>query len=524
MHKEINQGFTLIEIIFAIAIMGVMAVMIMNNSNETLKEKNAVALAQETMDYAKITNRYIKNHYQEIYNLALTSGTPVVINWQTITAEEKQSVMKNKNRLGMIPCVYINNSGNQLIPYLYFVKPQSGTFRQPEQLVTNMAMKKIGAQAGYLASDGNAYGIYRGWQTSASGFNTAGCMGNGTVPNTLVINMSYMMDARSTLESDYTLHRPIDNTSVPGDPNNANTMTTDLYASTNNPDGSESPHRIVFNSYTNTGLQAANSYAGGASPLAGKQNLVVVRSGDNNPNNLAQGNFSAKTVQPTAQVSVGQGCDSTMLGAIANVCSPGSSNCTTTLAEQVIRGQMQCTYNVLFCQGVDPTDSTGSKLLNGYCWLPITTLDFLLNRPVRTADPEQKDWYGNKLNYSADCSQAVGRGFFILPGSVQYGDGPSPDEFGNHPNYCCHWVRQNNYESGAVVAGEPGWNKPLRNDYFQVEVQIGTRIVQKWAAVKNSDPWCWTSDCGNQYSYAPVLIQHYTCTNDATNFFYTGRY
>ncbi len=514
-----NKGFTFIELVFSLAILGIMTIMIIKNSNETLKEKSAVALAQETMDYAKISNRYIKNHYQEIYNLAATSGTPVVINWQTITAEEKQSVMKNKNRLGMIPCVYINNSGNQLIPYLYFVRPSSGTFRQPEQLLTNMAMKKIGAQAGYLASDGNAYGIYKGWQTAASGFNSAGCQGNGTVPNTLVINMSYMMDARSTLESDYTLHRPIDNTSSPGDPNNANTMTTDLYASTNNPDGSESPHRIVFNSYTNTGLQAANSYAGGASPLAGKQNLVVVRSGDNNPNNLAQGNFVAKTVQPTAQVSVGQGCDSTMLGAIANVCTPGSGSCNITLAEQIIRGQMQCTYNVLFCQGVDPTDSTGTKPLNGYCWLPITSIDFLLNRPVNTGNANS-----DQFAYSADCSQAVGRGFFILPGSVQYGDGPSPDTFGNHPNYCCHWNRENNFESGAVGAGINGWTNIYSNSTYNVNIMIGTRIVQKWGAVKNSDPWCWTSDCGNQYSYAPVMIKHYTCTNDTTNFTYTGVY
>ena len=515
-----KSGFTLFEIIFSLAILGIMAVMIIKNNYETLKEKYAVTLAQDTMDYAKISNRYIKNHYQEIYTLASTSGTPVVINWQTITAEEKQSVMKNKNRLGMIPCVYINNSGNQLIPYLYFVRPSSGAFRQPEQLVTNMAMKKIGAQAGYLASDGNAYGVYRGWQTSASGFNSAGCLGNGTVPNTLVINMSYMMDARSTLESDYTLHRPIDNTSSPGDPNNANTMTTDLYASSNNSNGTESPHRIVFNSYSNTGLQAANSYAGGTSPLAGKQNLVVVRSGDNTQNNLSQGNFSAKTIQPMARVSVGQGCDPTMLGAIARVCDLNDPSCQTTLAEKIIQGQMQCTYNVLFCQGTDPTSS---KPLNGYCWLPISSLDFLLTKPVRTSN-STTDEYGHKLNYSADCSQSVGRGFFILPGSIQYGDGPSPNEFGNNANYCCHWVRQNNYETGSVGAGEAGWEKYIENKTFNVRIMLGTRIVQKWGAVKNSDPWCWTSDCGNQYSYAPVLIRNYTCTNDTTNFTYTGNY
>lgn len=491
-----KNGYTLIELMLTLAIISTLTVLTLNSTNDITNQDKATKLAKQTLDYAKVANRYIKNHYQEILTQSATSS--IIINWSQVMQEENQSIMTKTNLLGMTPCILVKQSGNMIQPYLYFVMPPTGSYTIPDPQLTKITMLRIGSQAGYLNQDGNIYGLYKGWQVSSSGFNSAVCQGGGLITNSPVINLSFMQDLQVQLASDKTLHRPEDQSLPPGDPNNANTMTTDLYASVNNSDGTESPNRIVFNSTTNVGLQAASSYDAGTatvSKLASKKNLVVVRSGADNPQTLTQGNFTALTLQPLAQHAIGEACSNDMIGAMG-VQAPGA------VTDVILRGEVQCTRNVLFCQGVDPLGETP-------CWLPTRSLTFMFHQTLS--------------DYSIDCSKQVAPGFFVAPGTVQYRQGPSPDAFGNRANHCCHWAPDgSNYSTGPVGAGIDGFLKTYSNNKYNVSILVGEKIVQKWGAYRNDSFECQFSDCGNQYSYAPVQITAFNCTNDTTSFTYTS--
>ncbi|MCE2706824.1 MAG: type II secretion system GspH family protein [Proteobacteria bacterium] len=495
-----KNGYSIIELMLTLAIISTLTVLTLNSTSDIINQDKATKLAKQTLDYAKVANRYIKNHYQEILTQSATSS--IIINWSQVMQEENQSIMTKTNLLGMTPCILVKQSGNMIQPYLYFVMPPTGSYTIPDPQLTKITMLRIGSQAGYLNQDGNIYGLYKGWQVSSSGFNSAICQGGGLITNSPVINLSFMQDLQVQLASDKTLHRPEDQSLPSGDPNNANTMTTDLYASVNNSTGTESPNRIVFNSTTNVGLQAANSYAipdpnsKFRSPLADKKNLVVVRSGEDRAGVLTQGDFKAPTLQPLAQHAVGEACSKDMIGAMG-------IQALGAVTDVILRGQVQCTRNVLFCQGVDSSGETP-------CWLPTNSLTFMFHKTLS--------------DYSIDCSKQVAPGFFIAPGTVQYRQGPSPDAFGNHANHCCHWAPDGaNYSTGPVDAGIDGFlNTYSKGDPYNVSILIGEKIVQKWGAYRNDSFECQLSDCGDQYSYAPVQITTFNCTNDTSNFIYTS--
>lgn len=495
-----NIGFTVIEIVGVLAIVSLIIFMTAKMMLPMNNVTKATKLATQSLGYAKMSNRYINNHYQDI--LSQTATTPVIISWSQITQEIKSPLMPARNIIGQIPCVYITQSGKQIQPYLYFVTPTDGKSQTPTADLALNTMMKIGPQGGFVQNN-NVYGLYKGWQYPASPLVPNLCGGSSVPTNTTVINLGMMQDLHVQLASDTTLHRPQDQTSAPGASNNGNTLLTTVdFANIDEYTRVDQPHRMIFNNNNKVGLQAANSYyepdpvkarrqPTSLTALGAQNNLLVVRSGSiessDTKNTLDQGGFAAGTLLATLQVDQGAACSTDQIGATA-VIKPNSTN-------TIIRGQAQCTRNPVYC---------GNKP----CWLQINSYSVIFSRPL--------------ADYSVDCAQMVAPGFHIVPGSVQYVQGPSPDAFGNRANSCCHWAPDGaNYSTGNVSDGISGFLKYyIQSADYGLSVLQGEKIVQKWGAFKNGSLECQFTDCGNQYSYAPVLITSVTCSNDTSDFEY----
>lgn len=498
-HK--NSGFTLLEVIAVITIGGAIITLTLQQSRVFNKRTTGTQIATETLGYAKLANRFINNHYQDIYET--TKTTPVVINLSQITSEIKLPMMPKRNLQGLIPCVWVTQSGNQIQPYMFFVNPPDGKYSKPTPDLAYETMQKIGPQSGFVETNGIAYGLYKGWQFPVSSFATNSCGGSVIAPDSIVMNLGMMQDLHIPLQPDISLHRPEDQTTNPGDSNNSNTMQTTLDVA-NVDNGVDNPHRIVFNNSTNVGFQAASSYQQQPSDrrpqdqflktLGTKTNLLVVRSGTLDEskvkNTSNQGSFTAKTIQPTLQVDQGASCDASEIGASA-IMKPNQTNA-------FLRGLAVCTKNPVYCS------RTGDEDGNTPCWLPTTSYSIIFDHPLP--------------DYSVNCSTMVAPGFHIVPGSITYVAGPGPGAFGYSPGTCCRWNPENVYSTKSEQ-GVSGFIDIYKSSAkFGLTVIQGEKIVQKYGAVRDGD-FCPT-DCGNYYVFTPVRITSVTCSNDTSDFEY----
>lgn len=504
MKQRRNSGFTLLEFIAVVAIGGFIITMTLQQSSVFNKQNYATQVATETLGYAKLANRFINNRYQDIYET--TKTTPIVVSLAQITAEVKLPMMPKRNLQGLIPCVWITQSGNQIQPYMFFVNPPDGKYKKPTPDLAFEIMQKIGPQSGFVETNSIAYGLYKGWQFPVSSFATNSCGGSVIAPDSIVMNLGMMQDLHIPLQPDISLHRPEDQTTNPGDSNNANTMQTTLdvadYDSRKNIDN---PHRIVFNNTTNVGLQAASSYSlnGSRYPqpqdsslrdLGTKTNLLVVRSGSLESDLVKtiakQGSFTANTIQPTLQVNQGDSCDASEIGAAA-IMKPNPTNA-------FLRGLALCTKNPVYCSRAGDEDG------NNPCWLPTTSYSIIFDHPLP--------------DYSVNCATMVAPGFHIVPGSITYVAGPGPGAFGYSPGTCCRWNQENVYSTKSEQ-GISGFIDIYKSSTkFGLTVIQGEKIVQKYGAVRDGD-FCPT-DCGNYYVFVPVRITGVTCSNDTSDFEY----
>lgn len=499
--KRRNSGFTLIELIGVMVIVVLLTKMLISQYQEVTNRTYATRVATETLGYAKLANRFINNRYQDIYEA--TKTTPVVISLAQITDEVKLPMMSKRNLQGLIPCVWITQSGNQIQPYMFFVNPSDGKFKKPTPDLAYEIMQKIGPQSGFVETNSIAYGLYKGWQFPVSSFATNSCGGSVIASDSIVMNLGMMQELHVPLRPDVSLHRPEDQASNPGDSNNSNTMQTTLDVA-HAENGIDNPHRIVFNNTTNVGLQAASSYqkqAGDITPqdqfltnLGTKTNLLVVRSGSLESNVVKkivnQGSFTAKTIQPTLQVDQGASCDASEIGAAA-IMKPNPTNA-------FLRGLALCTKNPVYCSRTGDLDG------NNPCWLPTTSYSIIFDHPLP--------------DYSVNCATMVAPGFHIVPGSITYVAGPGPGAFGYSPGTCCRWNPENVYSTKSEQ-GVSGFIDIYKSSTkFGLTVIQGEKIVQKYGAVRDGD-FCPT-DCGNYYVFVPVRITGVTCSNDTSDFEY----
>ena len=74
-----KNGYSIIELMLTLAIISTLTVLTLNSTSDIINQDKATKLAKQTLDYAKVANRYIKNHYQEILTQSATSS--IIINW-----------------------------------------------------------------------------------------------------------------------------------------------------------------------------------------------------------------------------------------------------------------------------------------------------------------------------------------------------------------------------------------------------------------------------------------------------------
>lgn len=505
MKKNKATGFTLIELMGVLALVGTVAFFTIQRTNQINQMTFATRLATETLGYSKMANRFINNRYQDIYSM--TKTTPIVVSWDQITTEIKTPMMPKHNLQGLSPCVWITQSGNQIQPYLFFVNPTTGKFTKPTPDLALDVMQRIGPQSGYVEKNNIAYGLYKGWQYPVSSFSTNSCAGSTISPDSIVMNLGMMQDLHIPLQPDVSLHRPEDTTTPQGDVNNSNTMQTSLDVAHLTPGTNlDNPHRIVFNNATNVGLQAASSYNLNGAQLSPAQNLNLKALGDQNnllivrsgsliesiaKNTPDQGSFSANTIQPTMRVNQGTSCDVSQIGAVA-IMNPNPTNA-------FLRSLALCTRNPVYCSNASDLDG------NIPCWLPTTSYSIIFDHPLP--------------DYSVNCATMVAPGFHIVPGSITYVAGPGPGAFGFSPGNCCRWNQENVYSTKSEQ-GVSGFIDIYKSSArFGLTVIQGEKIVQKYGAVRDGD-FCPT-DCGNYYVFTPVRITSVTCSNDTSDFEYS---
>jgi hypothetical protein len=164
--------------------------------------------------------------------------------------------------------------------------------------------------------------------------------------------------------------------------------------------------------------------------------------------------------------------------------------------QDLIRGQAQCTYNPLFCQGIDPTGQTP-------CWLPINSISiqFSPNQPT------------------ADCTQLAGPGFYMLQNSLQFSPGNTPP----NPPRCCHY--QFDPSMPYSITGEGGANISYTHSLFSPNNQLGVTyavaVTGYWQSLSNNW-WDCPTDCGTWSTWSPANITSVTCTNDTSQVVFTG--
>ena len=76
---------------------------------------------------------------------------------------------------------------------------------------------------------------------------------------------------------------------------------------------------------------------------------------------LQNGGFSANTLQPTSSVAIFTACSANQVGTMAQQLDSNTP----------VKSQLQCSYDALQCQGLDPT---GYIQLESYCYLPVVSI------------------------------------------------------------------------------------------------------------------------------------------------------
>lgn len=477
-----SRGFSAIELMMVLALVALLVVLGNYTAQSIERKLLATKVATQTLAYAKVTNRYIKNHYQEIYDQLSSDNGVKAITWEEIDQEEKVANLPATNIQGLKPCVYVMVSAKQVEPYLFFVRAGLGKVKLPNQVMGGDITTKIGGFGGMMRQDGMMLGLSNGWSFELQNLSdiVASCGGSNFVPNSPVVNLGMMEDLRIQLSPDKSLDRPKDPFAPPGSVVNNNTLQTDIANShfdDADQNSKDNPHRFIFNNRSLVGLQAANSYHGPHpdDPITIRKDLLLVKVQGDAIQDRTQGSFAADTLQPLLKVEQGQTCDITQIGSIAQML-PSSDNPLSNL----ILGQAQCSHNPLFCQ--EGQDQTGQSP----CWLPITPVSIRFNTS------------GSDVS----CSKLAGAGFFILKSSLHITHGVDPGT----PPWECHWE----FHGRTSTTTDGGWERFIKSPDGRARALDEVYAVAYWESERDFVG----SDCRTKTDWRPANITSVICTND----------
>lgn len=335
-----KKGFTTIELIFALSVMS-LAIAFFAIYQYRIKEiEKANILIQQTRNYVKVFNGYIKHDYKQLKQI-VDYDKVLVISIDYILNRWKINLPKT-NILNQRPCFNIIKdkvTGN-FEGIMYYVS------EHPQKYVRtlffmNKVFADLGEMAGvYYASENTVKPIKYFWEISSTSpllNNFNACKSNfNIVDNSIVINLSLNPDFNRILFAYNAINKGYDNIDETelGDVENKHTSLTDLAFS------SESNYSINF---------TPDEFSDGHVALEiGQQDKSKVI--------LKGGTLFASTLQANTYKSSGDLCNSDEIGQVAMQ----QDNLKTGL----VQGTLVCTYNPLACN-FDKGKGTGD-----YCFLP----------------------------------------------------------------------------------------------------------------------------------------------------------
>ncbi|MFN7094922.1 MAG: type II secretion system protein, partial [Burkholderiales bacterium] len=448
-------GFSAIELLLALGIIGIVFTYSLRLLNSFTDQVKGQMVAQQAVSYAKAAKRYITTHYnllQELLSLkGQSNGKIATIPFSILHDEGFVTKSQATNLLRQTPCLVITWNNHQLQSFLYYRATASSKTLDPLSL--NSGLQHVGAMIG-LYKNGIVTGSGRDWRLDAKTIEKLliaqgdadpsqgqdsgiyNCSGISIANNSYVINLAAMLSLNNHLPKDDALHEYPDNITAIGDPQNVNTMLSDLNMHYRSGEIDKQHNNIIFQINPDCVMEPSKPYTmldSTQDPRGCRDKQLAIQTTSANSGAVSVritgfkqagnprddkvphpyvGELSAASIQPTAEVAVGTSCDpSTELGKMArqqyNSLDPNDVN-------NLYISQVQCMVNPL-C----PTVS------NGTCYMPINTVTLQLN---------------TEQNQYAPISKTCPAGTFVLSIDADAEAVKPPACCGSNlgVGYCCH--------------------------------------------------------------------------------------
>ena len=357
-----NNGFTIIEMLLFIAIIGIFAGLLSVYVNVIFKNFQAKQLADQSIVYAKYFSDYINNNENTI-SQSISQDSSTIFSLDGVTGGKPVAIPKGFTKLnvfGQAPCISVTRNANgKLFPMLFYVGASS------DKQVAQRASLILGAKGGYKdRNKDNTYLIKSGggWEIDDTtpylknkSTEIINKCKNEIAEYSVFLNLAMFpyFNHEASIKDLY-LSRESDVISKPGLYTNRNTLETDIYLNSES-QGVESFNSIEFNlPGTNRGISIKTNVE--------SNNEVLVRGG----------NFAANSLRSYLKKSIGDDCSKDELGKIYKRNLSFDENLNDGLSSTLI-----CSYSPIMCTILNSKQDNKE-----YCYIPVkSSTSQIINGP-----------------------------------------------------------------------------------------------------------------------------------------------
>lgn len=230
-----NRGFTIYEILIAIAIIGALSPFVYSAIRDLMQKRTAMEYADYSNTYANKFIEYIESNYGDYYTYAQNNPTKT----QIIPFSKIKNSMHGTLNWGVIPCVAIRyeSSSKDIQAIMFYTDNTKVDHRKINRQLGIKAMNEFGSGSAYY-DNGVVNGINGTWALARGNsfmnlVNIISCDTSTLTANGLVINLNMMANfphviPKSSSAGSKYLSRIRDDKNKFGESSNENTMQTDI--------------------------------------------------------------------------------------------------------------------------------------------------------------------------------------------------------------------------------------------------------------------------------------------------------
>ncbi|MBY0379130.1 MAG: type II secretion system GspH family protein [Burkholderiales bacterium] len=353
-----NQGFSTIEALVALFILGIVIVFTAKLSHSYFQTREASQVANQIKVIENLAIQYInesdtylqllKQHDSQDLFIPSSKFIPIA------------SAVGGVTRYNQAGCIYIPQGTTEAMDAYLFFGNISLPLKAIDDKQINVIFTQLGGNAGILESNptgsdfivkGNLLSGYTVSPSTANNISTGCNFINGLSINSFIIDLSSDKKSFSQLK--------IKNTS-PGDDPSFNRSHVDLLQTNISLDTTIQESSITADSiHAYKALDLGSVMVNGLSQRAQIQNneSIAIQNNTNQLSVSSAGIVAAQILPKSQKISVGDACDKTLLGTVAQeqFIDTGVINGGQTVG--ISGGQLICTYNISACT-------------NQYCYLP----------------------------------------------------------------------------------------------------------------------------------------------------------